>query len=56
MYAIEMGSGGMIYLPSFMKTGTEVQAILRICLTNLKGCNLGVSDGIYDVRRSDSLR
>jgi hypothetical protein len=24
-----MGSGGMIYIPNFMKTGTGVEAILR---------------------------
>jgi hypothetical protein len=29
MYAIDMASCGMIYLPSFMKIGTGVQAILR---------------------------
>jgi hypothetical protein len=28
MYTIEMGSGGMIYVPSFMKIGTGIQAIL----------------------------
>jgi hypothetical protein len=27
MYAIEMASCGMIYLPSFVKIGTGVQAI-----------------------------
>jgi hypothetical protein len=32
MYAIEMASCGMIYLPSFVNIGTGVQAILRFCL------------------------
>jgi hypothetical protein len=44
-YAVEMGSGGMIYIPSFMKTGTGVQEIVRRCLGNLGGCNLGITDG-----------
>jgi hypothetical protein len=45
MYAIEMGSGGMIYIPCFMKTGTGMQAIFRFCLRNFKGCNVGITDG-----------
>jgi hypothetical protein len=48
MYAIEMPSGGTIYTTvhtSFMKTtGTEVQAILRYCLRNARGCNVGIID------------
>jgi hypothetical protein len=32
MYATEMASGGMI--PSFMKIGTSVKAILMLCLRN----------------------
>jgi hypothetical protein len=44
-YPIEMDSCGVIYVPSFMKTGTGVQAILRFCLNNLACCNVGVSDG-----------
>jgi hypothetical protein len=28
-YTLEMGSDGVIYIPSFMKIGTGVQAILR---------------------------
>jgi hypothetical protein len=35
--AIEIGSGGMIYITSFMKTGTGTQAILRLGLGNLRG-------------------
>jgi hypothetical protein len=45
MYANEFGSGGMIYVPRFMKTYTGVQAILRFCLRNLRGCNVGITDG-----------
>jgi hypothetical protein len=43
--AIDMGSGGMIYILSFMKAGTGVQAILLFCLRNLTGCNVGISNG-----------
>jgi hypothetical protein len=28
-YAAEMGSGAMIYVPSFMKTGSGVQKLIR---------------------------
>jgi hypothetical protein len=45
MYTNEMESGGTIYLPSFMKTGTEVVAILRFYLRNLNGCNFGITGG-----------
>jgi hypothetical protein len=42
--AIEMGSGGIIYISSFMKIGRDVQVILRFRLRNLKGCNAGITD------------
>jgi hypothetical protein len=35
----------MIYLPNFMKIATGVQAILRGFLRNLRGCNVGITDG-----------
>jgi hypothetical protein len=47
IYADEMASCCMTYLPSFMKIGTGVQAILRPFLRNLKGCNVGI------IKRSD---
>jgi hypothetical protein len=33
-----------IYLPSFRKMCTGVQAILRFCLSDLNGCNVGTAD------------
>jgi hypothetical protein len=42
--AVKMGSGALIYLPSFMKIGTGVQTILRFCTSNLKGCKAGITD------------
>jgi hypothetical protein len=45
VYAVEMASCGMIYLPGFMKIAIGVQAILRFLLRNLKGCNVGTADG-----------
>jgi hypothetical protein len=36
MYAAEMGSGGIIYEPSFMKIGTDFRAILRFRLQKLE--------------------
>jgi hypothetical protein len=43
--AIEIATYGMTYTPRFMKIDTGVQAILRFCLRNLKGCNAGITDG-----------
>jgi hypothetical protein len=45
IYAAEMGSGGIIYIQSFMTIDTGLHAILRSCLRNLKGYNDGVTDG-----------
>jgi hypothetical protein len=28
-YAVEMGSGAMIYIPSFIKIGTGIQNLIR---------------------------
>jgi hypothetical protein len=44
MSAVEMASCGMIFLPSYMKTGAGVQAVLKFCLRNLRGCNVGISE------------
>jgi hypothetical protein len=41
-YVVEMGSGGMIYIPGLMKFGTGLQALLRLGLSNLRGCNVGI--------------
>jgi hypothetical protein len=40
-----MASFDIIYILSFMKIPTGVQAILMFCLRNLSGCNAGISDG-----------
>jgi uncharacterized protein YraI len=44
-YIVEMTSGDMIYIPSFMKISRGVQAILRFCLNTLRGCSVGITDG-----------
>jgi hypothetical protein len=44
-YIVAMSSGGVIYIPSLMKTGRGIQAILRFCLSNLRGCNVGITNG-----------
>jgi hypothetical protein len=31
-YAVEMASGGMIYIPSFMTVSSAIQVILRLIL------------------------
>jgi hypothetical protein len=32
-------------IPSFVKTGTGVEATVRFFLNNLRGCNVGITDG-----------
>jgi hypothetical protein len=44
MYVFEMALCGMIVLPCIMKIGTGVEAILKICLRNLRGSNVGITD------------
>jgi hypothetical protein len=45
IYAIQMTSDGMTYIPSFVKIYTGIKAVLRFCLRNLRGCNIGITDG-----------
>jgi hypothetical protein len=42
---IEVDSDDMIYIPSFMTIGSDIQVLLWFCLSNLGGCNVGNSDG-----------
>jgi hypothetical protein len=53
--AVKPGSDDVIFVPSFMKTGTDDAGILRICLNSLKGCNVGITalmiEGIFGVCR-----
>jgi hypothetical protein len=44
-WTVEMGLTGMIYIPSFMKIGKGAEGILRFCVNNLKGCNIGITSG-----------
>jgi hypothetical protein len=44
-YAIQIAPGSMIYLPRFKTIGIGVQTILRFCLNNLRGCNVGITVG-----------
>jgi hypothetical protein len=44
-YTVEMTLCGVIYIPSFMKTGIGVQTILRFFIRNLRGYNFGISEG-----------
>jgi hypothetical protein len=44
-YAVEMDSCGVTYIPSFMKTGKGIQAILTFYLRNFRGCKVGIIDG-----------
>jgi hypothetical protein len=44
---VKMSYGGMIYIPSLMKIGRGAEGILRLCHSNLKSCNVGITDGRY---------
>jgi hypothetical protein len=33
-------------VPSFMKIGAGIRGILRFCLRNLRGCNVGIIDKV----------
>jgi hypothetical protein len=44
MLSIPVGSGGMIYVPSFVKIGAGIQAILRFWFSNLNDCNVSITD------------
>jgi hypothetical protein len=45
MYAVEIPSCGMMFLQSCLKIGEGVEGIFRFCLSSLKGCDAGISDG-----------
>jgi hypothetical protein len=45
MHAVDMVSYGKMYIPSLIKIGTGIRAILRLCLRNLRGCNVGITVG-----------
>jgi hypothetical protein len=42
---VKMGSGDMTCVPIFMQIGTSVEEIFRFSFNNLKGSNVGVTDG-----------
>jgi hypothetical protein len=44
MYGVEMVTRGKIFFPNFMIIGKDVQAILKIFLSNLDGCNIGITE------------
>jgi hypothetical protein len=44
-YSIEMVSYGMKCTRILMKIGKGIQAILRLCLSNLRGYNICITDG-----------
>jgi hypothetical protein len=46
-YSVEIGSGALMYMPSFIKIGAGLHAILRFSLRNLRVCNVGITDVRY---------
>jgi hypothetical protein len=47
VYGVEMISRGTIYILSLMKIDAGVQATLWFSFRNLRGCNVGITDGEY---------
>jgi hypothetical protein len=44
-YTAEIASNSAIYIPSFMKTDKGIEAVLRFYFSNLRCCNVGITDG-----------
>jgi hypothetical protein len=45
IYAVEMALCGMyVYIPSYVKISTGIEAILTFCLRNLTGCIFNITD------------
>jgi hypothetical protein len=44
-HAVEMNSGGMIYIPSFMTVSLGMLVTLRFFLDSLRGCSVGITNG-----------
>jgi hypothetical protein len=44
-YSVEIALCGMLQVLNFVKTATGIQAILRFCFSDLRGCNVGITDG-----------
>jgi hypothetical protein len=44
-YSVEMASGSMMYIRRLITIDSDVQAILRFWFNNLRGCNVGTTDG-----------
>jgi hypothetical protein len=45
IYAIEMASGGMIYIKFHEDCYRRSSNGIRFCLRNLRGWNVGITDG-----------
>jgi hypothetical protein len=43
-YAVEMASGGMIYIPSFVTICSGIQVMLRLLPQQFKSCSVGIID------------
>jgi uncharacterized protein YraI len=41
---VEIDSGSKTYKPSFVKISAGVKTILRFCLRNFRGFNVGITD------------
>jgi uncharacterized protein YraI len=51
-YAVDTASGDITYIPSFMKIGSGVRVMVKLCLVDLKGCNVGITEGrIHEASR-----
>jgi hypothetical protein len=44
-YTVELATDCMNHMPGFMMIVLGVQAVLKFCLSNLRDCSVGVTDG-----------
>jgi hypothetical protein len=43
-FIVEMGSDGVIYVPSLMKICSGIQVLLRLLFFILNGCSVGITN------------
>jgi hypothetical protein len=48
---LEVALCGMIYILSYMKIGRDAKEMLRVCLRNLRGSNVVITDGDHELCR-----
>jgi hypothetical protein len=48
-YAVEMGSGAMIYIQSFVKLGSDIEKLIGLRSNAIKFCSINSAVTIVDI-------